>query len=132
MFPGESLDTAAARVLKRKANIQDIFVEQLLTFGAPDRDPRTHVISVTYYALVDFERLEAALVGIEFPQVLADVLVPWPGETGGPVDAEHDGQRLDLAFDHDEIMGLAVQRLRAKLNYAQIGYQLLPQTFTLR
>jgi 8-oxo-dGTP diphosphatase len=57
----ESLDDAAARVLATKAGLEAAFTEQLYTFGDPRRDPRTRVISVAYYALVDAERLDAAV-----------------------------------------------------------------------
>ena len=57
----ESLDDAAGRVLATKAGLEDVFTEQLYTFGDPGRDPRTRVISVVYYALVDAERLVAAV-----------------------------------------------------------------------
>ena len=59
--------------------------------------------------------------------------VPWAGEKGGNVQAvDRSGKNLPLAFDHDEILGLVVQRLRGKLNYAAIGFELLPARFTLR
>ena len=77
----ESLDNAAARVLKSKSGVQDIFLEQLFTFGDPNRDPRTRVISVAYYALVNAARLA------DLPVNLVTLRVPWKGERGGPVEA---------------------------------------------
>jgi 8-oxo-dGTP diphosphatase len=128
--PDESLDAAAARVLAAKAGLEDIFLEQLYTFGAVDRDPRTRVVSVSYYALVANERLSADL---HEGQRLVPLQVPWSGERGGPVEAlDADGQSLVLAFDHAAILGLTVQRLRGKLDYAPIGFELLPPLFTLR
>ena len=53
----ESLEDAANRILKSKAGLEDVFLEQLYTFGNPERDPRTRVISVAYYALIPFERI---------------------------------------------------------------------------
>ena len=125
----ESLDDAARRVLAEKAGLRDVFLEQLYTFGAPRRDPRTRVISVAYYALVPRERLEAipAMTGA----LLARVDVPWEGETGGPVELASNQAVLPLAFDHADILGMAVKRLRGKLDYTPIGFQLLPHTFTL-
>ncbi|MGV8083808.1 MAG: NUDIX domain-containing protein [Coriobacteriia bacterium] len=122
----ESLEDAARRALSAKAHVgEGVFLEQLYTFGAPDRDPRTRVISVTYYALVDAERLGSA--------DLRRIRVPWEGETGGPVEVvSREGQPLPLAFDHAEILGLAVKRIRGKLDYSPIGFQLLPECFTLR
>jgi len=122
----ESLDEAAARVLAGKAGIHDVFLEQLYTFGAVDRDPRTRVITSAYYALVDAQRFVAIA-----PEP-ARIVVPWPGEAGGPVDlVGGDGQALQLAFDHADILGMAVLRIRGKLDYTPIGFQLLPPTFTL-
>lgn len=121
----ETLEDAARRALATKAHVSDVFLEQLYTFGVPDRDPRTRVLSVAYYALVDAERL----AGME----LRRVRVPWEGEAGGPVEVvTASGEALPLAFDHAEILGMAVKRLRGKLDYTPIGFQLLPERFTLR
>ncbi len=123
----ESLDDAAARLLAQKAGFTDVFLEQLYTFGDLRRDPRGRVIAVTYYALVDAARFRNKTC------VDARVTVPWPGETGGPVDVVgDDGAPLQLAFDHADILGLAVKRLRGKLDYSPVGFQLLPAEFTLR
>lgn len=128
----ESLDAAAARVLADKTGIHGVFLEQLFTFGAPHRDPRTRVITVAYFALVDAARLTREL-GSDTPRdtLLATLEVPWEGETGGAVDALGDGRPLSLAFDHAEILGTAVKRVRGKLDYTPIGFQLLPERFTL-
>lgn len=127
----ESLDDAAARLLRDKAGLSSVFIEQLYTFGAPGRDPRGRVIAVGYYALVDprrfdeIDRVDGARAGV--------IRVPWEGEDGGPVEVRGDaGERLPLAFDHAEIIGLAVKRLRGKLDYSPVGFQLLPAEFTLR
>lgn len=126
----ESLDAAAARVLKNKVGLSGIFLEQLYTFGEPQRDPRTRVITIAYYALVDEALLSTARLQ---HQRLVALHVPWAGEQGGSVQAVDDkGQPLELAFDHADILGLVVQRLRGKLNYAPIGFELLPREFTLR
>jgi 8-oxo-dGTP diphosphatase len=127
----ESLDAAAERVLRDKAGIEGVFLEQLYTFGAPERDPRTRVVSVAYYALVDGRAFAAIDTG--GPAIDARLDVPWEGETGGPVDAiDPDGLPLELAFDHADILGMAVKRIRGKLDYTPIGFQLLPDRFTLR
>ncbi|MCP3902042.1 MAG: NUDIX domain-containing protein [Planctomycetes bacterium] len=129
----ESLDVTADRVIEAKAGLTGVFVEQLYTFGAADRDPRTRVVSVTYYALVDATRLSAASTIEDGERCMARVVVPWVGETGGAATAvDATGAPLPLAFDHADILGLAVQRIRGKLNYTPIGFQLLPETFTLR
>jgi len=127
----ESLDDAAARALRDKAGLSGVFLEQLFTFGAPRRDPRMRVIAVAYYARVDRRRFAAAAE--HKPDVAACRLeVPWPDEEGGPVGArDAAGAPLALAFDHADILGLAVKRLRGKLDYAPIGFQLLGELFTL-
>ncbi len=127
----ESLEEAAARVLTRKAALSGVFLEQLYTFGQPRRDPRTRVITVAYYALVDAGRFDEAARGQ--PEVsVCRLEVPWSGETGGPVSVRDErGAARRLAFDHAEILGMAVKRLRGKLDYSPIGFQLLPERFTL-
>lgn len=132
MLPGgfvgidEGLHAAASRLLKAKTGVADVFLEQLFTFGQPDRDPRTRVITVGYLALVPHELLA--------PEhgVLADVVVDWLDEEGGPAKAVVGGTELPLAFDHADILGMAVLRLRGRLSYTPIAYALLPEQFTLR
>jgi 8-oxo-dGTP diphosphatase len=128
----ESLDAAARRVLADKARMAGAWVEQLYTFGAPGRDPRGRVISVAYFALLPEASFAPALAAA--PDLrLADVAVDWTGEAGGPAQAlAGDGRALPLAFDHAGIIGLAVKRLRGKLDYSDVAFALLPELFTLR
>lgn len=127
----ESLDQAAARELAEETGLKDVYLEQLYTFGDPKRDPRTRVITVAYYALVDWQRL-LPLRSADLP-TLFKVDVEWSGETGGPVDLlDEEGKNVQLAFDHADILGMAVKRIRGKLDYVPIGFQLLPSRFTLR
>jgi len=130
----ESLDGAARRVLTGKVRLSDLFVEQLYTFGEPGRDARTRVISVAYFALVSAGTLRAALKSeAKEPLTLATIHTPWEGERGGAVEVRNGtGARLALAFDHAEILGVAVKRLRGRLKYSPIAYQLLAREFTLR
>jgi 8-oxo-dGTP diphosphatase len=128
----ESLDEAARRVLHEKAHIASAFLEQLYTFGAIERDPRMRIITVAYYALLPAARFAKALEQSD-ELALAKVVTAWKGETGGRAEAlAADGARLGLAFDHADILGLAVKRLRGKLDYSQVGFELLPSQFTLR
>ena len=129
----ESLEDAAARVLATKAGLTDVFTEQLYTFGATERDPRTRVISVVYYALVEPGRLERAVLSRGDDTLrLANLATPAGDETDGGVEAKAlDGSALALAFDHAGILAMAVARVRGKLDYAPIGFELLPETFTL-
>ncbi|MGZ3438978.1 MAG: NUDIX hydrolase [Polyangia bacterium] len=130
MHIDESIEEAANRVMAQKVGLAGVFLEQLYTFGDLRRDPRGRVVTVSYYALVDARRFhdKSAPAAIS-----ARVQVPWPGETGGPVDVVDDERRaLPLFLDHADILGLAVKRLRGKLDYSPVGFQLLPTEFTLR
>jgi 8-oxo-dGTP diphosphatase len=111
---GEDLEQCAKRELQEETGVEGIYLEQLYTFGRPERDPRERVISVTYYALVCSERLR--------PRASSDAdEVAW-----FPLD-----QLPELAFDHDEIIGLAHARLVSKLSYSTVAFQFMPETFTL-
>jgi 8-oxo-dGTP diphosphatase len=131
MHIDESLEQAANRVMAQKVGLAGVFLEQLYTFGDLSRDPRGRVVTVAYYALVDARRFSVKKAPTA---VSARVAVPWPGETGGPVDVVDDdeGKALPLFLDHADILGLAVKRLRGKLDYSPVGFQLLPTEFTLR
>lgn len=136
-FPGgfvrmhESLDEAAQRVLRDKLGLGRVFIEQLYTFGSPSRDPRMRILSVAHYALVAPSRFDA--LGESGAQS-GRVQVEWSGETGGPASVLDDdtGETLPLFLDHEDMLGVAVQRIRGKLDYAPVGFQLLPDSFTLR
>ncbi|MBN2497754.1 MAG: NUDIX domain-containing protein [Deltaproteobacteria bacterium] len=129
----ESLEDAADRVLRDKIGLGDVFLEQLYTFGQPGRDPRARVVAVAYYALVDRSRFCDLHTNASGATRVARIAVPWEGETGGPVElSDEEGGALELAFDHPDILGMAVKRIRGKLNYTPIGFQLLPARFTLR
>ena len=110
----ETLDEAAARELGEEAGLEDIYLEQLYTFGAPERDPRGRVVSVAYYALVRPQDYRA--VGATDARDAA-----WFGLKELP----------QLAFDHAEILVMAHERLRAKVRYRPVGFELLPARFTL-
>ena len=127
----ESLSEAADRALESKTGVSGIFLEQLFTFGDPGRDPRTRVITVAYYALVNSDKLKQLLRKHERIQ-LVEIDVPWLGDRGGPIGAKLANKKLSIAFDHADILALVVQRLRGKLDYAPIGFELLPKKFTLR
>lgn len=110
----EDLDQAALRELQEETGVSRVFLEQLYTFGSVDRDPRGRVISVAYYALVRLSdhRIHAATDARD---------AAWFPAWDPP----------DLAFDHDTILQVAVDRLRAKVRYQPIGFELLPRKFTL-
>ncbi len=111
---GESLEQAAKRVALDKTAVQELYLEQLYTFGEPDRDPRARVVTVTYFALIPWKQLEQP----------ASQLV---SETRWfPVD-----ETPDLAFDHCHILEYGLARLKAKASYSNIVYGLLPDKFRL-
>lgn len=110
----ESLDEAAERELREEAGLSNVFLEQLYTFGSPQRDPRGRVISVAYYALVRPSDHEAI------------------ASTDARDAAWFDLDELPaLAFDHAHILGMAHERLKGKVRYRPIGFELLPERFTL-
>src|SRR6266436_8428456 len=110
----ETLDEAARRELAEEAGLKDVFLEQLYSFGALDRDPRERVVSVAYYALVKLSdhRARAATDAAN---------AEWFPVSKAP----------KLAFDHAEILGTALARLKGKVRYQPIGFELLPPRFTL-
>lgn len=111
----EALEAAARRELKEETGVEDVYLEQLYTFGDPGRDPRTRVITVVYFALLDSERLQV--------QAADDAVdARWFSVYDLP----------PLAFDHSKILDLALTRLRGKLDYTNIAFSLLPEQFTLR
>jgi 8-oxo-dGTP diphosphatase len=110
----ETLDEAARRELREEAGIEDVFLEQLYTFGAVDRDPRERVVSVAYYALVKLSAHDAKAA-----TDAADAR--WFRVSKLP----------KLAFDHAQILATALARLKGKVRYEPIGFELLPPRFTL-
>lgn len=107
----EDLDQAALRVLKEKTNVENIYLEQLYTFGAPNRYPNTRVITCAYFALIRYEDLL-----IEETQDLR-----WHRVYELPA----------LAFDHKEIIEYSLKRTRERLEMCPVAYQLLNEKFTL-
>ena len=110
----ETLEQAALRELREETGLSKVYLEQLYTFGSISRDPRERVITVAYYALVKLtdHAVQAATDARE---------AAWFAVTDLP----------KLAFDHDEILGTALARLQAKVRYEPVGFELLPQKFTL-
>jgi 8-oxo-dGTP diphosphatase len=119
-FPGgfvhveETIDEAARRELAEETGLKDVFLEQLYTFGGVDRDPRERVVSVAYYALVKLSdhRARAATDAAN---------AEWFPISNVP----------KLAFDHADILETALARLKNKVRYEPIGFELLPPKFTL-
>lgn len=110
----ETADECAYRILKEEAGIRNVFIEQLYTFSNLKRDPRERVISIAYYALVN-----------------ADQLHPVAGHFNDAA-AWYPVKKLpSLGFDHRQIAEAALKRLQGKLVYQPIGFELLPQQFSI-
>jgi len=110
----ESLEDAALRELREETGVADVYLEQLYSFGDPARDPRGRVVTIAYYALISADRA--------LPVAGTDVAeARWCAVENLP----------ELAFDHRKIVDYAIERLRNKLEYTTVGFQLLPATFTL-
>ena len=110
----ETLEAAALRELQEETGVSNVFIEQLFTFGTPGRDPRGRVVTVAYYALIN----------------LAEHKI------GADTDAQDVkwfpiNELPPLAFDHAEILDTAINRLRSKLRYQPVGFELLAEKFTL-
>lgn len=114
LLPNESLIEAAQRELYEETGVEEVFLEQLYTFGDPKRDPRGRVISISYFAFVSWDR--------DLQRGKSDA-----------ADAQWIAARntLALAFDHQTILDYALLRLRYKLEWTTVGFQFLPQKFTL-
>ncbi|WP_017319327.1 NUDIX hydrolase [Mastigocladopsis repens] len=117
---GESLEDAAYRIMAEKIRVKNLYLEQLYTFGGPERDPReatdsygVRYLSVSYFALVRFEEAELIADGVT-------------GIAWYPVK-----QVPQLAFDHNKILAYGHRRLRNKLEYSPVAFEVLPEMFTL-
>jgi 8-oxo-dGTP diphosphatase len=117
---GESLEEGADRILSEKIRVKNLYLEQLYTFGGPRRDPREakdsygiRYLSVSYFALVRYEEAELIATGVG-------------GIAWYPVE-----KLPQLAFDHNQILAYGYQRLRNKLEYSPIAFEVLPELFTL-
>ena len=117
---GESLEDAAYRIMAEKIKVNNLYLEQLYTFGGPNRDPREKIdsygvryLSVSYFALVRFE--EAELIADKVAGIAWYPLKKLP----------------QLAFDHHEIITYGHRRLKNKLEYSPVAFEVLPETFTL-
>ncbi|MEQ9069458.1 MAG: NUDIX domain-containing protein, partial [Gimesia chilikensis] len=111
----ETLDEAALRELSEETGLKNVYLEQLYSFGTVNRDPRERVVTVAYYALVNLSdhRVQAATDARNAAWFAVDDIP-------------------SLAFDHDQILEMAHERLRGKVRYQPIGFELLPPKFTLR
>jgi 8-oxo-dGTP diphosphatase len=110
----ESLEDAALRELYEETGVRAVFLEQLYTFGDPERDPRGRIVTVAYYALIASDKITLAA-----------------GADAAEARWFSVGALPTLAFDHKRILDYGLERLRNKLEYTTVGFQLLPEKFTL-
>lgn len=148
----EDLDEAPKRILKQETNIEDIYLEQLYTFGNVNRDPRMRIVSTAYIALIDKSRLENKIsdksswfdiVSIEEKNNIVEIVLANETETISfsikKVLREKTTDRYSfeivendsLAFDHPLVILSGVERLRNKLEYTDIVFNMMPELFTL-
>lgn len=112
VLSNESLEQAVERELEEESGVKINYLEQLYTFGEPSRDPRSRIVSVAYYGLVkpDHFSLSASTDATDAAWFQLNELP-------------------ELAFDHQSILDYAVNRLRAKVRYEPIGFELLDEKF---
>jgi ADP-ribose pyrophosphatase YjhB (NUDIX family) len=109
----ETLDDAAYRVLARITGMRDIYMEQLSAFSEIDRDPAARVVSMAYYSLINIQDYREDLLKKHGAQWFSINEIP------------------NLVFDHSEIVDKALRRLKRRAKYQPIGFELLPETFTI-
>ena len=117
-FPGGFLNmdedalTGARRELKEETGLEDAFIEQFHTFSEPGRDPRGRVITIAHYALVKIQEVEG-------------------GDDAAQARWFPIGEVPPLAFDHDRILRMAMSRLKERIHFEPVGFELLPDVFTM-
>jgi 8-oxo-dGTP diphosphatase len=113
LHPNESLEKAAQRIVFELTGLDNVYLEQLATFGDPGRDPVERTVSIAYFALINVPDYDAKI--------------------SHQFDAEWFpfNELPDLLFDHFEMVELAKERLRYKAAFHPIGFELLPEKFTL-
>ncbi len=147
----EDIEDAAKRILKEEANISDIYIEQLYTYGDPKRDPRTRVISTSYMALIDKNKLKYDIsknaswfnVIVLEDEKFIDVTLDNGNETikykSKKTLKEKTTDRFKyevvqndkLAFDHALVITSGISRLKNKIEYTDIVFNMMPEYFTL-
>ena len=110
----ERFADTCSRILRTKLGMDSVYMEQLYSFDALERDPRGRVLSVTYYALVNPRKFEVVA-----------------GTMAGDVQWFPVKKLPALGFDHKEIFKMALQRLKSKILYYPVGFELLNESFTM-
>jgi len=147
----ETIDDAAKRILKLETNLQDIYMEQLYTFGAINRDPRMRIVSVSYMALVDKNRLKENLssnaswfqmniledtkeIQVIFDNEVENFSIIIEKKLKNPTSDRYEyivKKNEQLAFDHAKVIVSGISRLKNKVGYTDIVFNMMPEYFTL-
>lgn len=147
----ETIDDAAKRILEIETNLHDIYMEQLYTFGSVDRDPRMRVISTAYMALVDKNRLKDHLssnaswfqmniledekeIQVTLDNGLENFSITVEKVLKNPTSDRYEyvvKKNKDLAFDHAKVIVSGISRLKNKIGYTDIVFNMMPKYFTL-
>lgn len=147
----ETLEECARRVLKEETNLSDIYLEQLYTFDSIKRDPRMRVVSTAFIALVDKNRLKSHIenaswfdiVSVEEDNQLVKIKLSNNSEEinfsiikelrKGSSDRYNfiSKENKNLAFDHDKVILSGIERIKNKINYTDIVFNMMPEYFTL-
>jgi len=132
----ETLDEAAKRVLKEETNLDNIYIEQLYTFSDPKRDPRTRVISTAYVALIDKNRLTDQVSintkWFDIKQSGDQTILTSDTETISFKVKDNVVVANDsIAFDHPLVIETGLTRIKNKLEYTDIVFNMMPKEFTL-
>lgn len=130
--PMESPEETAKRVLKDKIHLDDLYLEQLYTFGAVQRDPRTRIISIAYMALVERSELPLPLQAADnwFNIIRTDSSLILQNENNPDLKIDLIDPNA-LAFDHAKIIKVGLERLKNKIEYTDLAFHLVPNEFTL-
>ena len=147
----ETIDDAAKRILEIETNLHDIYMEQLYTFGSVDRDPRMRVISTAYMALVDKNRLKDHLssnaswfqmniledekeIQVTFDNEVENFSITVEKVLKNPTSDRYEyvvKKNSSLAFDHAKVIVSGISRLKNKVGYTDIVFNMMPKYFTL-
>ena len=147
----ETLDDAAKRILKTETNLKDIYMEQLYTFGDVNRDPRMRIVSVSYMALVDKNRLKDHLssnaswftmhiledekeIQVTFDNTIENFSITIEKKLKDQTTDRYEyivKKNSMLAFDHAKVIVSGISRLKNKVGYTDIVFNMMPEDFTL-
>ncbi len=130
--PMESPEETAKRVLRDKIHLDDLYLEQLYTFGAVQRDPRTRIISIAYMALIERSELPLSLQNADnwFNIIRKDSGLVLQNENNPSIEIDLVDSNA-LAFDHAKIIKVGLERLKNKIEYTDLAFHLVPSEFTL-